>query len=169
MEQFLRDIRDANNDGEMGSPNIPRESHNHGLRLSDSQTAKITNSQVSSLLQEPKKRFRTLGLEKADGLDIQIDYPQSMEAKPAYQPHIVQTFTTRLGPYYFSVQILIDAMPPETASAFAEAARFTDKRDIEDFATAWANCQYTKVRDKPLTRSGLIFQEFLNTDKHILH
>lgn len=139
IEQFLRDIRDANNGGEKGSPNDSREPHNHGFQESDSQNAKITYSQVSSLLHEPKKRFRTLGLEKADGLDVQIDYPQSMEAKPGRQPHIVETFNIHLSPYSFSVQIMVTPVSGETEAAFALAAHITVKDAIDEFAESWAS------------------------------
>lgn len=40
------------------------------------------------------KRCRTLQEEKARGLDVQFDYPESMECKPGHQPHIVYFIST---------------------------------------------------------------------------
>ena len=138
IKQYLRSIRDANNGTTDTVQTMSQSQTKPNTSTAKANPSLINRDKVSELISEPKTRFRTLGIEKAAGVDIQIDYPKSMTVKPGHQPHIVQTFNKALGPCFFSIQIMVNPIPAEFAAPLSKAAHFIDKDEIEDFSESWA-------------------------------
>lgn len=137
---FMKEICELNTEKTKDIPFKENSSKlQNNLSNNTTQIPKINQEKIISLLKSEQKRFRTLGIEKAGGIDIEISYPQIMTSKPGRQPHILQIFTINLDPYSFMVSIGVMPIPTDTSSILTDSAHTKNKEEINEYAKLYAN------------------------------
>lgn len=85
------------------------------------QISKFTKDDIQNYFKTPWIEMRTLGVEKAAGIDIQISYPKGLTKKPGRQAHTVVAFDkiySSIG-IYVNMNIAVQPMNEDTKRLFS--------------------------------------------------
>lgn len=109
-ENFLLSVEERAN-GDMPSPVIETF-----LLFSP----KYLQNPTSEFVDGFKKRYSSVGADKADGLRFHVDYPQSWSSQEGNRPHVVTKFISENGRGHEMVIVSVKALPSSLAGSEAQ-------------------------------------------------
>jgi len=89
------------------------------------------------LLKEYINIYRSKGHPKAEGLDVQIEYPKSWKQREGKRPHIVQFFRNQYGHGSVMMSLIVNPLPDDIAKELTDndiKTLFSDKNELKDMA-----------------------------------
>ena len=94
-----------------------------------------------------KNIYRTKGHPKAEGLDVQIEFPKSWKKREGKRPHVVQFFRNQYGHGAVMMSLIIRALPHEIAKELTDEdikLLFANKNEVEAMAPKGAKVLNSK-------------------------